>query len=218
MEKHGSIIPIILANGNFPQHTTPLQILKKADYIVCTDGSLYSLLNYQQNHSSDLDIQNVKPDAIVGDGDSLPEELKEKYHSIYIEYAEQDYNDLTKATLYCIEKGFSKLIYLGIGGKRDDHAIANFSLLMWYKKRFNLDIEAYTDFGKFIPCCGDHSFTTKKGKQISIFNFGAQNLSSTNLKWNIYDFNELWQGTLNESLADSFSIKASGHYMIYINY
>ena len=34
MEQHGSNIPVILANGDFPTHRIPLGILKNADYLV----------------------------------------------------------------------------------------------------------------------------------------------------------------------------------------
>jgi thiamine pyrophosphokinase len=218
MEQHGSNIPVILANGDFPTHRIPLEILKEANYLVCTDGSLNALLRFKKEHVSDLSVAQLEPSAVVGDGDSLSEELKSKYSHIYVEYAEQDYNDLTKATRFCIEKGFREINYLGISGKRDDHAMANFSLLVWYLKNFKIKVRAYTDHGVFIPCCGDNTFEAKKGTQVSIFNFGAKSLKSTNLKWDIYDFDELWQGTLNEVTADSFSIKAEGYYLVFINY
>ena len=150
MEQHGSNIPVILANGDFPTHRIPLGILKNADYLVCTDGSLNALLRFKKEHLSDLSIVELEPSAVVGDGDSLSDELKEKYSHIYVEYAEQDYNDLTKATRFCIEKGYSEINYLGISGKRDDHAMANVSLLVWYLKNFKLKVKAYTDHGVFI--------------------------------------------------------------------
>lgn len=218
MEQHGSIIPVILANGDFPTHRIPLGILKEAEYLVCTDGSLNALLRFKKEHGSDLLVSGLNPSAVVGDGDSLSEDLKARYSQIYVEYSEQDYNDLTKATRFCIEKGFNEINYLGISGKRDDHAMANFSLLVWYLKNFKIKVRAYTDHGVFIPCCGDNTFEAKKGTQVSIFNFGAKALKSTNLKWDIYDFDELWQGTLNEVTADSFSIKAEGYYLVFINY
>ena len=218
MEINGKNIPVILANGDFPLHQIPLKILKDADFLVCTDGSIHSLLRFQKEHLSDISVNSIRPSAIVGDGDSLSEDLKEKYRDIYVEYEEQDFNDLTKATRFCIEKGFTEINYLGISGKRDDHAMANVSLLIWYLKTFKIKVRAYTDHGVFIPCFGDTQFKAEKGTQVSIFNFGARNLKSTNLKWDIYDFDELWQGTLNEVTSDSFSIKAEGYYLVFINY
>lgn len=218
MENNGSNIPVILANGNFPSHKIPRQILKDAKYLICTDGSLNALLQYKNEYADDPEISVIEPFAVVGDGDSLSEDLKAQYSDIYVKYAEQDFNDLTKATRFCLEKGFCEVCYLGISGKRDDHALANVSLLVWYLKTFNLKVKAYTDHGYFVPCCGDSVFNTQKGTQVSIFNFGAKRMQSTNLKWNIYPFEELWQGSLNEAISDTFSIKADGYYLVFINY
>lgn len=218
MEQNGSNIPVILANGDFPSHRIPLEILKNSRYLVCTDGSLHSLINFKKEHAEDLGVADINPSAIVGDGDSLSEELKSRYSDIYVEYEEQDFNDLTKATRFCIENGFKEINYLGISGKRDDHAMANVSLLVWYLKNFKIRVKAYTDHGVFIPCYGESTFSTEKGTQVSIFNFGAKGLKSTNLKWELYDFDELWQGTLNEATSDSFSIKADGYYLVFLNY
>ena len=51
---------VILANGEYPSATTPLNILHSAPYVVCCDGG------------ADRYIELVyTPDAIIGDGDSL---------------------------------------------------------------------------------------------------------------------------------------------------
>ena len=50
---------VILANGLFPSHTYPLQILDEAGTVICTDGSADSLLNL--GHT---------PHIIIGDQDS----------------------------------------------------------------------------------------------------------------------------------------------------
>ena len=42
----------------------------------------------------------IEPTAVVGDGDSLSEELKQRYAHIYHPISEQEFNDLTKATLF----------------------------------------------------------------------------------------------------------------------
>ena len=124
MEKHGTTVPVILANGDFPSHKIPLSILKSADFLVCTDGSTASLLEYVRRNETDPCVRKIAPSVIVGDGDSIDVSLKSRFRDIYVEYEEQDYNDVTKATRYCIDKGYNHIVYLGIGGKREDHAIA----------------------------------------------------------------------------------------------
>ena len=211
-------IPVILANGEFPYHHIPIKILTETEFLICTDGSLNSLLKFKNSHKNIKKYYNIEPKLIIGDGDSISPQFKKKYKNIYIEYSEQDNNDLTKTTIYCLNKGYNKIIYLGIGGKRDDHAIANFSLLMRYYAQFNIQLIAYTNYGYFIPFSGKKTFKSKKGQQISIFNFNCKNLSSDGLKWNIYSFNELWQGTLNEAISDKFTINADANCIVFMNY
>ena len=56
------------------------------------------------------------------------------------------------------------------------------------------------------------------GQQVSIFNFGSKTITSEGLKWNSYAYQELWQGTLNESLTSHFTIRADGFYMVFRTY
>lgn len=59
---------VILANGEYPTHPQPLNILKKAPYVVCCDGGADEYI--RQGHV---------PDMIIGDGDSLSEKNRTKY-------------------------------------------------------------------------------------------------------------------------------------------
>jgi thiamine pyrophosphokinase len=38
------------------------------------------------------------------------------------------------------------------------------------------------------------------------------------LLYPIYDFNNWWQGTLNECTGEEFTIKAKGEYLLFINH
>ena len=58
-----------------------------------------------------------------------------------------------------------------------------------------------TDYGVFVPCMDCTRFTVEKGQQVSVFNFNATGMKSKNLKYECYDFDMLWQGTLNEATA-----------------
>ena len=64
---------VILANGDYPTHPIPLQILAYAPYIICCDGGANAY----------IDRGNV-PDVIIGDGDSLSEENRRKYSHILL--------------------------------------------------------------------------------------------------------------------------------------
>ena len=190
---------VIVANGQFPTHAIPLDILKNTSHIICCDGA----------------IKNVpQAEIVVGDGDSVPEAYRERL----IQITEQDDNDLTKATRYCVEHGWKRIAYLGCTGKREDHTLGNISLLMRYYRDMGVDGTMFTDYGFFTPAYGNRTFPSMKGQQVSLFNFGSHQLTSTGLHWDAYNFQEWWQGTLNEALGEEFAITADGYYMAYQTY
>ena len=190
---------VIVANGQFPCHEVPLEILKGARHIVCCDGAIH--------HVPSAEI-------IIGDGDSIPDEYRDRL--ICIE--EQADNDLTKATRYCLSQGWLKIAYLGATGLREDHTLGNISLLMRYYRDMNVEGTMFTDYGFFTPACGNRTFSAMKGQQVSIYNFGCHQLASEGLRWGCYAFDQWWQGTLNEALTDTFTISADGYYLVYQTY
>ena len=190
---------VIIANGVFPTHAVPLNILHHTAHLIACDGAISHV---------------PSAEAIVGDGDSVPAEFRHRL----IQINEQEDNDLTKATRYCLSKGWHQIAYLGCTGKREDHTLGNISLLMRYFREMDVEGIMFTDYGCFTPAKGDHTFSSFKGQQVSIFNFGSTRITSEGLKWNSYAYEQWWQGTLNESLSDTFTLHADGHYMVYQTY
>ena len=197
---------VILANGDYPSATLPLQILAKAPYVVCCDGG-----------ANEYIAQDHLPDVIIGDGDSLSEENRIKYASIIYYNPDQETNDQTKAIQFLLSKGKKKIAIVGATGKREDHTIGNVSLLMEYM-RMGAEVRSYTDYGIFIPCQGISTFECRVGQQLSIFNFTGKGLKAKGLAYPIYDFTTWWQGTLNTCTDTSFTIEAQGEYLLFINY
>ena len=105
---------VILANGDFPKHPTPLRILKEATSIICCDGAVNNIEKY-----------GLKPTHIIGDMDSISPELKNNYEDMLIHIADQNENDLRKALKWAENNGAKKASILGATGKRDDHSLAN---------------------------------------------------------------------------------------------
>ena len=190
---------VILANGDFPTHPVPLDIIKYAEHVVACDGAA---CHYPQ------------AEAVVGDGDSIVQALRNRL----IQIDEQEDNDLTKATRYCIHQGWRSIAYLGCTGKREDHTLGNIALLMRYYREMGIKGRAFTNYGVFTPAQGDCTFESKVGQQVSIFNFGCTRITSEGVKWNAYPYSELWQGTLNEALTDHFTLHGDGYYMVYQTY
>ena len=200
---------VIVANGAFPSHPVPLAVLQGAKRIVACDGAIAQLAAYVHG-----DLQSPLL-TIIGDGDSVPAE----YRHLLIKVEEQEDNDLTKATRYCLGKyPTPRIAYLGCTGGREDHTLGNISLLMRYYHEMGVEGRMFTDKGFFTPAQGNRSFGSFPGQQVSIFNFGCTRLGSEGLKWKSYAYREWWQGTLNEAVGNSFTLHADSYYLVFQTY
>lgn len=207
MENDKDFDAVILGAGEYPSHPVPLAVLSSARFVCCCDSAAVEYIK-----------RGGHPDAIVGDGDSLPQEMKERYKGIWHEESEQEDNDLTKATRYCLSFGKRRIAYIGATGRREDHTLGNISLMANYMERFGIAPAMFTDYGYFIPVHGCAHLSTKKGQQVSVFNISSSRISSTGLKWDTFPFKEWWQGTLNEALGDSVEIECDGSVFVYLTY
>ena len=197
---------VIVAGGEFPTAQQPLEILQSAPYVVCCDGA------------ADRYIATGRvPDAIVGDGDSISAGNREKFAHLLHIISEQESNDQTKAVRFLMEHGMHRIAIVGATGRREDHTIGNISLLIEYARE-GCDVRSFTDHGIFIPCNGTTTHKCRKGQQVSIFSITARELRAEGLLYPIYDFNNWWQGTLNECTGEEFTINANGEYLLFINY
>ena len=198
---------VILGNGDFPTPAIPLAALANARYVCCCDGAAAGYIS-----------RGFVPDAIVGDGDSLSKELKEKYHDILHIVSEQEDNDLTKATRHCLSMGFRSIAYVGATGRREDHTLGNISLIERYRNEMGIDAVMLTDHGYFFAAEGDAEFDTFAGQQVSIFNFSCGKIESSGLKWHSYAYGSWWQGTLNEAEGTGVKFSADGSYLVFFTY
>jgi len=199
---------VIVADGTFPQNEIPLGYLRNAKRIICCDGSAESLV-----------LAGLVPDAILGDLDSLTDEMAVRFADrIYLDES-QETNDLTKAVSWCGEMGYKDIIIVGATGKREDHTIGNISLLVEYAK--DLNVMMVTDTGIFMPflkSCKIHSFP---GQQISIFAIDPNTeVTSDGLKFPLKSTKIInwWFATLNESTGESFSLQFEGRIIVYMKF
>lgn len=189
---------VILANGAFPKNPDLLFILKQAKRVICCDGATESLV-----------LSGREPDYIVGDLDSIPAFFKECYYAILHHDPDQETNDLTKAVHFCVENGWIDITILGATGKREDHTLANISLLGEYSELCNAQM--LTDYGSFmVPLLEKSTFESFKKQQVSLFSLNPSTIiSSKNLKYSLENrtLSSWWQGTLNEATNNSFEIE-----------
>ena len=193
---------VILANGEFPSSERTAVLLRQADRIICCDGAAERLL-----------AAGIVPDLIVGDMDSLPLPLQERFAGIIRPDKDQETNDLTKAFKAAVDPLPEAIHILGATGKREDHTMANVSLLADYAAELagsGCDIDMITESGVFRAFCAkDAVFSCPAGVEISIFAFdNSLRISCEGL---LYDtskvaFDTLWKATLNKSLSESFSL------------
>jgi thiamine pyrophosphokinase len=188
---------VILANGKFPENPIPLKFLKEAHQIVCCDGA-----------AAKLDKFGLTPSAVVGDLDSITNELKEKYSDRLFRFPDQNSNDLTKAVNWCKYKNIKNITILGATGMREDHAMGNIGLLCSYAK-MGMNVEMVTDYGVFQPVLQSKRFTSFNGQAVSIFSpLNETKVTSRNLEYPLNEMQipDLWMGTLNKSLEDWFEL------------
>lgn len=190
---------IIVANGEVPDSELSLSILNdKKRRIICCDGALQKLLSI-----------NVIPDVVVGDGDSMDAELLQTIP--YHQDRSEEYNDLQKALKYCLSKGYdNNILLMGCAGLREDHFIANLSILAMYSE--NKCMRMLTEHGDFAVIKRVELIPSFPGMQVSVFpNHSQQKFWFTGLKYPVNDraFKWLWEGSLNEALGDEFVVEAS---------
>jgi thiamine pyrophosphokinase len=188
---------VIVADGIFPQHEIPLGYLKNAKRIICCDGSAQNLI-----------LAGFQPDAIIGDMDSLNDNLANKFADRIVTDESQDTNDLTKSVSWCSEMGHKDIVIVGATGKREDHTIGNISLLAEYVK--NVNVIMVTDTGILRPLLKSSEISSFPGQQISIFSIDPETeVTSHGLLYPLSrtKINNWWFATLNEALGDSFSLE-----------
>ena len=200
----------ILADGDFPRGGRALEALRSAEYIICCDGAAEALVNF-----------GMQPDMIVGDIDSLPMSLQEQYAGIIRHSSGQDDNDLTKAMRHAVEMQPEQILILGATGKREDHTLANISLLADYlEMAAPATVEMLSDFGRFEVRGCSGRFKAEPGQEISIFSFDhTLNIHAEGLEYptdNVV-FDSLWKASLNRALQPEFTLELN-HRAPYIVY
>lgn len=192
---------IVVANGRFPHAALPLNLLQKASVIIACDGAV-----------EPLHERGITPTAIVGDLDSIPDQLRTLYADRLHPVDDQETNDLTKAVCYAHSIGETEVLILAATGLREDHTLGNISLLMDYAPLFGR-VEMLSDYGLFTPLLHTATLTSVPGQQVSLFSLSPSGLLTTEgLRWPIANrrLTAWWQGTLNEALSTSFCIHLDG--------
>ena len=126
-KKNGFVL--VLLDGEEPSSKMVNYFLAKASVVVVTDGAAH----YAEKWSINIDV-------VIGDLDSITHSLRFELESRgvkIIERADQYSNDFEKALRYVLEEiGPVGVVVLGIAGKRTDHLLTNFSVLLRFTDQF----------------------------------------------------------------------------------
>lgn len=213
--KPGSKSAVIICDGVFPKKEYPRYLIREADYIVCCDAALKTYLR----HCKSIFGNDRKPDAVIGDLDSISHSLRKQYEDIIIHETEQDDNDQTKAFRLVLSKypDATEIHILGATGKRADHTIGNVSLLMEYARQFESEIsgkniDMITDYETAFAITDSTEIHCGKGRTVSIFSpDNSLRIRSEGLVWKTDDviFDNWWKATLNKSSDDIVKLELS---------
>lgn len=187
----------ILADGDYPTHPVPLAALRDSTRIVCCDGAFAAVPCADKSRVA----------AVVGDGDSIPEVLREQYANLFVRVSDQETNDLTKAVRYAVAKGWSRITIVGATGKREDHTLGNIGLLADYASF--CDVVMLTDYGRFVVVSDSAVLECFPRQQVSIFSLTPHiPVSVKGLEYPIKNrcLNRWWEGTLNAATGSRFEI------------
>ena len=198
---------VVVGNGEFPTHTIPLNHLKNAGTIICTDGG-----------ADQLSPHNFTPDIIVGDMDSTKLKI-ENFKGLWISSPDQNRTDLQKTLDWCIANDLTEVTVLGIMGKREDHSLGNLHVLAEFSQKMN--IQFITNYAVIYCTQGKKIFPSVVGQQISIVAIeNIQSISTVGLKYELKNENFLptCNGISNEAIGEIFIIETTEPIWLFINH
>lgn len=186
---------IILANGDFPKTKKSVDLLNSDMFLLCCDGS-----------AVEATVHGYFPNLIIGDMDSLTDELKDSYKDKIIQIDDQNSNDLSKALDWAKDNKVESVTLLGADGGSDDHYLGNLFLIL--ENSYDFKLKIITNNGQF-DLVNNKEFSSYQNQRVSIFCMNREvKVSSSGLKYELkdYSFNNLYCATLNEATGKSFSV------------
>lgn len=137
------------------------------DFIVCADSG-YSFAKKA----------GLTPNLIIGDFDSLKEELPQNTEVVKLNTHKDD-TDTEHCVMECIRRGYKDFLLLGSIGGRTDHTFANIATLAFLSE-YNYNGIARNN-GEEIRILkeGPYEMNNKKGLIFSVFPYGCESVNVT---------------------------------------
>ena len=191
---------LILANGQ-PPRKSEINFLMKAGYetLICADGGANSAFRL-----------NLTPDYIVGDLDSIREDVLKFYKgkSIIKHNKSQYSTDVEKCLKLAKQKKIEHVMFIGATGDRLDHTFCNLGIVL---KFFDMiTIEILHQKSLLSAHTGKVKLKTTKGEIVSIYGIDKKTKFTTNgfkypLKNEPLPFGER-ESTSNAAISDEAEV------------
>ena len=187
----------LIANGAFENPFPLIPLLRFYQSIVAVDGGLI--------HCAKL---GIIPDMIIGDFDSIPAELLQKYPQVPIQAfpKDKDQTDLELAIQHIYRPEVEKIAVFGALGKRTDHILSNLHILRRYPNKIVFETETET-----VVCVqGSTDVETFPGQTISLIQMGpVRGITTKGLRWELAKakFDKYFYSLSNIAHGHSFHIE-----------
>jgi thiamine pyrophosphokinase len=199
---------LIIANGEPPRKQLLQSLSKEADVVVCADGGTNTALKF-----------GIRPDAIVGDLDSVHAEALVKFQRVpTYEDTDDETTDLEKAISWAVKQKYDHITVVGASGKRLDHTVGNLGVL----PKFYPDalVRFVDDLGEMMYVGRELTIEAKRGDVVSLIPLNrCEGVTTSGLRYGLEgETLELGvrEGTSNVVLASPVTIKVKkGHLLLF---
>jgi len=196
---------LILANGDPPSAGLLTQMAAECDLFLATDGAGLTAARL-----------GVSPNIVSGDFDSLDLDQARALlpRTEFVPTPDQNKTDLEKAFEIAVERGSESVTVAGAAGRRIDHTLGNFSLLLRWRAEYpSLPVVFAADGSESRAVSGEIVLETEPGDAVSLLSFdGLAQVSISGVRWPLLD--HLLPvgvgGLLNEALGPCVSVTAEG--------
>ncbi|HEX5797604.1 MAG TPA: thiamine diphosphokinase [Candidatus Saccharimonadales bacterium] len=176
---------IIFLNGDKGDISRIRSYITEDTWLIGCDGGTEKILKL-----------GLRPQAIVGDLDSIGKKLLESKDIVRVKHPkDKDYTDSEAAIRYALDRGAEEIILTGLTGSRLDHMLGNIYLLD--KQEFARAKLKIVEASQEIYLIKDKTLIAgKKGETISFLpiNGDVQALSTKGLKYDLAEYELSLQG------------------------
>lgn len=155
---------VIIAGSPETKHEFIKQTVQDSDFVICADGG-YAFAK----------LAGIKPDMIVGDFDSLKENITSDCEVMSLNPHKDDTDTFHSIDL-AFERGFSEFLLLGALGGRTDHSFANICALEYISELGGRGVLLSEKERIEFLSAGEYCFDGFCGKTFSLFPFGCDSV------------------------------------------